>query len=443
MLYSPLTSRQKEKMLDALGLTRIEALFSDIPSLSTATPLSGFSSESDIELMQKMGQLSAQNGVNTESSFLGAGAYDHFSPSVVRYLVSRSEFSTSYTPYQPEMSQGTLRAIFEFQTMVCELTGMDIANASVYDGASALAESCSLVYHFFQKQRPEVVVPSTLSPSYLEVLQTYLVPKGACVKVIEGGCHYAFDSVLFESAMTEKVCAIVLPYPDFFGTVHAYESTIKKAKELGIKVVFSCDPSALALLKSPGELGADVVAGEGQSLGIPLAYGGPYLGLMSAKQEFIRFFPGRIVGRTVDTQGKSGYVLTLQTREQHIRREKSYSSICTNQGLLALSATIYMALMGPHGLQEVALLCYKKSQYLKNEIGKIAGFKILNQGPTFKEFLVQVPCKLDRLSAYLKQKNIVGGVPLGEDSLLIAVTETKSVAELDAFVDALKEFQWK
>lgn len=448
MLYSPITPSQREAMLATMGLSSIEDLFSDIPTHPGTTPLAHFSALSDLDLMKLMKNLSDKNiSLSKNLSFLGAGAYEHFSPSVVKFLISRSEFSTSYTPYQPEMSQGTLRAIFEFQTMVCELSGMDIANASVYDGGSALGESCALAYYFHQKKRHEVLAPSTLSPHLIKVLETYLSPKDVKLVQSQGDAPYLFDEDRFNNQITENTCAVVLPYPDFFGTVVNYAKTIEKAKSVDAKIIFVYDPLAMALLKSPGELGADMAVAEAQCLGIPLSFGGPYLGLMSARNEFVRFFPGRIVGKTSDRDGKEAYVLTLQTREQHIRREKSYSSICTNQGLMALAATIYLAWMGPVGLKRVAELCYKKTTYLKQEINKLSGYKVLNSGPTFKEFLVSVPGDAAALLAYLKSHGIEGGLALSayfenaQSHLLIAVTETRSQEDLDRMLQLLKEYR--
>lgn len=447
MLYSPITQFQKETLLKAIGVSSIEDLFSDIPSNPQATPLANFPALSDLELMRCVKGLADKNEhLGKKMSFMGAGAYEHFAPSIVGYLLSRSEFSTSYTPYQPEMSQGTLRAIFEFQTMVCELSGMDIANASVYDGGSALGESCALTYYFFQKQRHQIVVPSTLSPHLIEVLKTYLSPKDIELIQVQGDCYYQFDTPRVNACISEKTAAVVLPYPDFFGTVVNYAATIEKAKSVGAKVIFVYDPLAMGLLKSPGDYGADLCVAEGQSLGLSLAFGGPYLGLMSAKEEFVRFFPGRIVGKTLDRDGKNAYVLTLQTREQHIRREKSYSSICTNQGLMALAATIYLSWMGPVGLQKVASLCCQSMAYFKQEISKIPGFSVLNPGPTIKESLISCPGSAAALLDFLKQQGIEGGVAIGpyfkeaQSALLVAITETKSKADIDLLIAALKRY---
>jgi len=444
MYYSPITPEKRSLMLKAIGVDSIEALFDDIPK----------NAENDIQLATSLTEFELKNTFNTLAkhnvssstmlSFMGGGAYTHFIPSAIKYLVNRSEFTTSYTPYQPEISQGTLRAIFEFQTMVTQLTGLAISNASVYDGATALAESGVVAFHAKQKTKPNILVPTTLSPSYKDVLLTYWAPKG--ITLVEVGSQdtpYAIPESAWEAQLNDSTLAVVLPYPDFFGTIHDYSSLIAKAKAAGAYVIMHCDPLALSLLKSPGELGADLASAEGQPLGIPVAFGGPYLGIMTASTEFIRLLPGRIAGETVDQQGKTGYVLTLQTREQHIRREKAFSSICTNQGLLALTATIYMSLMGPNGMKLAAQTCMAHSRYLTQELKKI-GLEVLNTGTTFKECVVKLPKPAKAIVSELKKHNILAGVDLSKlypnltHHLLIATTEIQTKAQMDQLVSALK-----
>lgn len=441
MHYSPLTEEQKQLVFQQLGITGIDSLFEDISSQSKTT-LQLPATLSEPELQDLALNLADKNRYSRQYvSFLGGGVATHFIPAVVDALATRSEFYTAYTPYQPEISQGTLRVIFEFQSMVCELTGLDVANASLYDGASALGEACVMAAHHTGRQR--ILAPPTLSPFVGAVLETYLAPKGIVIDWVTSETFYQLDCDQFGRKMSDAYAAVIFPYPDFFGTLWDYTALIARAKSNGALVVFYYHPLALALLKSPGELGADIAVGEGQCLGIPVSYGGPLLGLLSAKQEYIRVMPGRIVGETVDHDNRTGYVLTFQTREQHIKREKALSNICSNQGLMALRATIYMAYMGSLGLRRVAELCYKKTAYLKQEIGKITGYRILNSGPTFNSFLMAVPKRASEWLAGLKQQHILGGIDMvpyfsSENSVLVTVTECRSQNELDMFINRLK-----
>jgi glycine dehydrogenase subunit 1 len=441
MKYSPITEDQKQDILKDIGIKNVSTLFEDLPN-NKKVDINLPPAISELGLRKTLTSLSTKNNCDY-ISFIGGGSYDHFIPSVIKHLISRSEFYTAYTPYQPEISQGTLRAIFEFQSMICELTGMDIANASMYDGASAIAEAC--VMTFQATKRKKVLLPNSIAPNYIEVLHTYLDPKDIKIDLFKSDIFYLFDEAKFISLLTEEHCSIVLPYPDFFGNIINYKNIIKKAKDLGIAVIFLYDPTSLALLESPGKLGADIAVGEGQSLGLATSFGGPALGLLSAKKSFLRSMPGRIVGKTNDKDGNTGYVLTFQTREQHIKREKSLSNICSNQGLMALSATIYLAYMGSKGLRRVAEMCYKKCSYLKDGISKIPGFQILNQNPTYKEFLVSTPINADSLLKTLKKEGILGGIncskyhKVANNTLLISVTENKTQSELNSFIDTLKK----
>lgn len=444
MFYSPITEEQKIDILNQLGFDKIDDLFSDIPKGQISPEIRLPPPLSELELTKVAKNLASRNlDPNEHISFLGAGSYDHFIPSVIRHLSSRGEFMSAYTPYQPEISQGTLRVIYEFQTMVCELTGMDIANASLYDGATAIAEACIMAAA--ETGRKKILVPSGLHPHYLEVLQTYLFPKDIGLEVITSDVFYHFNESNFKREIREDVAAVVLPYPDFFGNVFNYSDIIRRAHNHGSAVIMQYDPIAMALFKTPGELGADIAVAEGQCLGIPKSFGGPGLGLLSAKEKYIRFLPGRIVGKTTDTEGKTGYVLTFQTREQHIRREKSLSNICTNQGLVALAATIYMAYMGANGIRRVAELCYKKATYLKQEISAIPGCGSLNTQLTFKEFLVSLPRSAKEVLARLKERNIVGGLDMSRhykgasNILLVCATEQHSQREIDYLIKTLKD----
>ena len=444
MFYSPITQAQREHLLQEIGVPDIDALFADMSAVGQASPLDLPEPLSELELKQFAVRLAGKNKhTGAYISFMGGGSYDHFIPSVVGHVISRSEFYTSYTPYQPEMSQGTLRSIFEFQTMICELTGLGVANASVYDGASALAEACVMTINDATK-RTKVLLPSTLPPSYREVLDTYLLPKSVTIQTAGSQDAVCVSEEEFISQFSGDFAAVVLSYPDFFGNMISYDRVISAAKENGIAVIMLCDPIALALFKSPGELGADIAVGEGQPLGIPTAFGGPYLGFMAASEKYLRLLPGRIVGQTHDKNGTLGYVLTFQTREQHIKREKSLSNICTNQGLLALAATVYMAYMGPHGLRRVAELCYKKTNYLKTRLASLPGVTVLNTGVTFREFVISLPCDAAKVGKALKAQQIFAGIDMGrfdksrKNQLLIAVTEKRSTAELDQLAEAIK-----
>lgn len=443
MFYSPLTEEQRTNLLEEIGLSSIDQLFSDMSSIEKPSQfVESIPNLSELQMQKVASQLAKKNtGAGDLISFMGAGSYQHFIPSVVWHLAGRSEFYTAYTPYQPEMSQGTLRIIFEFQTMISELFGLPISNASLYDGATALAEACVMALN--KSKRKKILVPHTISWRLIEVLKTYLEPKNIDVDVVESSVFYHLNLTRVSPKLSEELGALILPYPDFFGNVLNYESLIEKAKSLEIPVIFYVDPIAMSLFKSPGELGADIVVAEGQALGIPMSYGGPYLGLIAAKEDYIRLMPGRIVGETVDSQGKPGYVLTFQAREQHIRREKSLSNICSNQGLLAIAATIYLSYMGPKGLRKVAELCYKKTEYLKKEISEIPGFSVLNQGLTFKEILVSCPILASDLIKLCKKKNILPGVDMktytkASNVILIAVTEVRSQSEIDYFIETLK-----
>ena len=386
--YIANTRIQQEDMLKEMGLGSMEDLFSDIPDevrlrrkLNLPDPLS------EPELVSFMRRLAKKNHNGNEyACFLGAGAYDHFIPSVVDHLISRQEFYTAYTPYQPEISQGTLRSIFEYQTMICELTGMDVANASMYDGASALGEAalmaCTAV------KRNKVLVARTVHPESREVINTYCKFKG--IEVVEFGFRDGqIDLEDLESRMSSDTAAVIVQNPNFFGVIELLKEAGEIAHRHKALLIASVDPISLALLKPPGEAGADIVVGEGQSLGNPLNFGGPYLGFFAVEKKFMRKMPGRIVGETVDNLGRRGYVLTLQTREQHIRREKATSNICSNQALCALAATIYLTLLGKEGLKEAAELSLQKAHYTYDRLIKTGKFSPVFNAPFFKEFVVK------------------------------------------------------
>lgn len=442
--YVPHTEKDRETMLDFLGIPDTDALFADIPEQIRVTrPLELKAAMSELELERHLGKLSRKNlDAGQVVSFLGAGSYEHYQPSVVDAIISRSEFYTSYTPYQPEVSQGMLQAIFEYQTMVSELTGMDIANASMYDGPTAFAEAgivcCS------HTRRDKLLVAESVHPDYRAVLQTYASGQSIDVQVLPVPAG-VIDVAHLSEQLDDTVAGVLIQYPNFFGRIEDLRAIADAAHAVGAVVVVSTYPIALGLLESPGALGADLVVAEGQSLGNPMAFGGPYLGIMAAKKELMRRLPGRIVGQTSDHDGRRGFVLTLQAREQHIRREKASSNICSNQALNALAATVYLSYMGPQGMREVALQNYHKAHYLKDALKRLPGVEMPFDGPFFNEFVVRLPKNANEVQASLLEDGILFGLNLGElypeltDCLLVTVTEVRSKEELDETVTRLGE----
>ncbi|SHN81457.1 aminomethyl-transferring glycine dehydrogenase subunit GcvPA [Desulfitobacterium chlororespirans] len=446
MNYVPNTVDQQEQILTRIGVGSLEELFADIPeSVRRQAQLKIREGLSELELVKYMGRLAAENKTVEEyTSYLGAGAYEHFIPSYVDQLLLRSEFYTAYTPYQPEISQGTLQAIYEFQTLVCELTGMDGANASMYDGASALAEAALMSCD--ASRRKKVLVPQTIHPEYREVLRTYLLPRGVEILEIpykEG----AVDSEALEKALNNEVAAVLLQSPNFFGMIEKAEEIGQMAHAKGGLLVMAVNPVSLGLLKSPGELGADIVVGEGQPFGNPLNFGGPYLGFLACREKYVRRMPGRIVGATKDKNGKKGYVLTLQAREQHIRREKAASNICSNEALCALAFTIHLSGLGKQGLKEMARLNLQKAHYGAEEIGKLPGMSLAFQGPFFHEFVIKTEVSPRQINEALLSHKIIGGLELSrfypelDQHLLFCVTETKTKEDIDRLVAGMGEIQ--
>lgn len=445
MSYVPNTTVEQREMLRAVGAESIEDLLAPIPEqvrLKRPLDLPPALPEPDIKRL-----LSGMAGRNADLdhyiSFLGAGSYDHILPSVVPHLVKRSEFYTSYTPYQPEVSQGMLQAIYEYQTMVCQLTGMDVANASLYDGSTAVAEAALLAVG--PAGTGDVLVSRALDPQYRATLRTYAWSRGFNLKEIplEDG---ATSVAALTEALTPETKAVIVQHPNFFGTledVRALERAIRVTNALYI-VAFT-EPASLGVLAAPGEYGADIVAGEGQSLGSPIGYGGPALGVFASKAAFVRRLPGRLVGKTVDDRGQTGYVLTLQTREQHIRRERATSNICTNQALLALAATVYLAALGKSGFRELGEQCILKAHYAQERISAIEGFRPLFSRPFFDEFAVASPLPAQQLNAALRARGLLGGYDLSReypelgDAVLFCVTETRTRDEIDALVAALED----
>ena len=393
--------------------------------------------------MQELQLLSEVNlDTRHASCFLGAGAYNHFIPSAVDHILRRNEFYTAYTPYQPEISQGTLQAIFEYQSLMCTLTGMEVSNASHYDGATALAEAVILALNHHRGGRHKIILSPAVHPQYRQVVRTYT--QGMGLEIV--GDEALSDGAQSLAAMLDDNTAMLaVQYPDFFGRIQDFGPLAEAAHAVGALLCVVVNPLALGYLKPPSEFGADVVVAEGQPLGIPLSYGGPYLGIFTTRQEYVRKMAGRLVGETVDSRGQRGYVLTLTPREQHIRREKATSNICTNQGLLALAATVYLSVMGPQGLQRVAELCYRKAHYAAQQIARLDGFRIWNEGPFFHEFVLHCPRPVKEINDGLLDYDVLGGYDLGQDypeladHMLLAVTEMNSKEDIDELVELLPE----
>lgn len=434
-------------MLHQVGLNSAEELFDSIPKdLRLSRNLNTPAALSEIELLAGFEQLAAQNRGAGRTSFLGAGAYQHYIPTIVDHIISRSEFFTAYTPYQPEISQGTLQVIFEFQTLVCQLTGMEVANASMYDGSTALAEAVLMAERV--TKRSKVVACGAIHPEYLEVVNTYVQHAGIELVHADADPETGQAPRDIPELLDDKTAALVVQSPNFFGCIEEVAALAEKAHSVGaLLVVAVTEAISLGLLKSPGACGADIVVAEGQSFGVPLSFGGPYVGLFATLGKYARQIPGRLVGEAYDKEGRRGFVLTLATREQHIRREKATSNICTNEGLIALAATVYLETMGRRGLQEVAQQCAQKTAYAAKRIGELEGFSIPFTAPRFNEFVVRAPAPArDLLSRLASGKDITGGLALSRyrqydkrsNDLLVCVTEMNSRTEIDALVEGLR-----
>lgn len=422
MNYIPHTEADIKDMLQVIGVSSISDLYATIPAAIRNKPLAKLEPTSELELRAEIIALTATEH-KVVASFLGAGRYNHYIPAVVKHLAGRSEFYTAYTPYQPEISQGTLSVIYEYQSMICALTGMDIANASMYDGASALAEAALVAMNF--TKRKEIVVASKLHPNFKQVLHTYTTPHD--IKIID------------DSVITDATAAVIIAVPDFEGNINEYKQLIEKAHLHNALAIVFVDPLLLSSIEAPGIFGADLVVGEGQPLGITQSFGGPGLGFFAAKQALLRFMPGRIVGKTTDTRGQEAYVLTMQTREQHIRREKATSNICSNQALCALMATVYMSTMGPKGMRQVVALCQERAEYARDKISAIPGFSVETTGPLFREFVVKCPESVRGINDRLLEKGIIGGYDLGNNRMLICCTEMTKTEHIDALAVALAQ----
>jgi glycine dehydrogenase subunit 1 len=445
MRYIPHTTGDVAEMLERIGVESLEDLFVEIPqSVRLEGPLNLPEPVSETELLRELKALASKNATpSTHKSFLGGGAYHHFIPAVIDLLVSRSEFYTAYTPYQPEISQGTLQAIFEFQTLICQLTGMDVANASMYDGASACAEAVLMSARLTRRSR--VLLSRALNPRYRAVVATYCSYLDLELMEVAVAADGRTDLQDLAAKLNESTAAVVTGYPNYFGVIEDLATLSEKAHLAGARLVAAVsEPVSLGLLKSPGELGADIVAGDGQSFGLPLAFGGPYVGFFAVRQKDVRAMPGRLVGETTDLDGQRGFVLTLSTREQHIRREKATSNICSNQGLCALVTTIFMSLLGKQGLREMAEQNLAKAAYARQQLSRLKGVSLVFSGPVFNEFVVRCHEPVAEVLGRLEKNNILAGIPLGEDypeladCILVCVTEQNPREDIDALVMALQ-----
>jgi glycine dehydrogenase subunit 1 len=436
------TPADQQAMLAQIGVESVQDLFRTIPSpLQLKRPLHVPPALTEIELVQHMHQLAARNrSADDAVCFLGGGSYDHFIPAVVDAIAGRSEYYTAYTPYQAEASQGSLQAFFEYQTLICQLTGMDVANASLYDGGSAVAEAVIMALAIHPK-RSRVLIAESVHPEYRRTLATYMANLEARTTTLPAPEGF-LDPDDLKKTIDDQTACVVVQHPNFFGCLEEAEALAAAAHAKGALFIVSFDPISLGLLKRPGQYGADIAVAEGQSLGNPMSYGGPYLGMLACREEFVRKMPGRLVGQTVDRHGKRCWVLTLQTREQHIRREKATSNICTNQGLMALKATVYLAALGPQGLRETAELCTRKAHYAAKQLARLPGVRLAFQRPFFKEFTLQVPMNTATLLTRLLGAGFHGGLRLGrwypdlEHAISIAVTEKRTRAEIDRLASA-------
>ena len=450
MAYLFNTVEDQRAMLQAIGAESISELFRSIPEeLRLKRALNLPPALSELELDQHMSALAGKNLQGSRGTcFLGGGSYDHFIPAVVDTLASRGEFYTSYTPYQPEVSQGNLQVMFEYQTLICQLTGLDVSNASLYDGGSATVEA-ALMAMSVTKRLDKVVAAASLHPEYRQAIETYFATLGAELVTVAAP-DGTVDLEQLEAAVDDRTACVLVQHPNFFGCLEDVPQMAELAHRHGALLVQVFDPISLGLLRRPGDLGADIAVAEGQSLGTPMQYGGPYLGIMACREPFVRRLPGRIAGETVDRRGRRCWVLTLQTREQHIRREKATSNICTNQGLFALRAAIYLAVMGPQGLRETADLCLRKTRYASERMAELERFSLPFQRPVFKEFVVRDSAgQVETLLSEAIRSGFLAGVPLGRwypelaDCFLVAVTEKRTRAEIDGLARCLSNLSQK
>jgi len=441
MSFTANTPEQQKAMLKDCGVSGIEELFKDIPKEVAPKSFALPRAHAEMEIQQLFDDIAAKNYTHL-TKFLGGGYYDHFIPAAVNDLAGRSEFYTAYTPYQPELSQGTLQAIYEYQTQICRLTDMEVSNASVYDGGTALYEACQMALK--QTKRSKIVLDSGVNPVYRNMLHSYTTNLSIDFATTEVTHGQSSREKLF-SELDDSTAAVILQNPNFFGSIDDHSDIVEHCHEKGILVIQSVYPVAMSLLKTPGEMGVDIATGEGQSLGIPLSFGGPYLGFIATRKKLTRKLPGRIVGRTTDPAGKETFALTLQAREQHIKRQKATSNICTNQALCALRAHIYLSLLGKEGFKEIANLCHSKAQYTKQRLQQIPGVEVKESSPTFNEFTLELPTNAEDIVGKLVERGIAPGLPLGqfykgmENFLLVAVTEKRTKYEMGMFAEILED----
>jgi glycine dehydrogenase subunit 1 len=452
MTYIPISPKERDAMLETIGVKSLDDLFDAVPAEHRFPKLNLPAALAEMEAMNELSGL-AQANENVRSdliSFLGAGMYNHYIPSVVDHILRRGEFYTAYTPYQPEISQGTLQAIFEYQSLMAALTGMDVSNASHYDGATATAEAVNLAYAQFRGKRRKVVISPTVHPQYRAVIRTYTqgmeLELAGDEQSLVADLDVATDSTESLISLTdENTCLLIVQYPDFFGRIYDYTKLTDAAHARGALVCVVANPTALALFKTPGSMGADVVVGDGQPLGVPMWYGGPSVGFFTTRKQYVHKMAGRLVGETVDNRGQRAYVLTLTAREQHIKRERATSNICTNQGLIALGTAVYLSLLGKKGLRQVAELCYQKAHYAAQQLSQIDGMGLCFTEPFFHEFALCVNRPVEEVNKHLLEHGILGGYDLGQDypalkdHMLIAVTEMNSKQDIDTLVQVLSE----
>ncbi len=441
--YIPNTEAERKSMLESMGMNSMDDLFADIPEdLRLGRDLDIPDGLSEMELSKHMNELASKNKSGL-TCFTGAGAYDHYIPSLINHLILRQEFFTAYTPYQPEISQGTLQMIFEYQSMICELTGMEVSNASMYDGGTACVEA-AIMSLAAKKKGDNVVISKTVNPETIQLLKTYMKAKG--IEVVEVGMDNGVtDLAKLKEAVNNATAGVIVQSPNFFGIIEDVQAAADIAHEQKALCIDYVDPISLGLLKKPADMGADIVVGDAQAFGSALNFGGPYIGFMATKSKHARKMPGRIVGQTVDTEGKRGFVLTLQAREQHIRREKATSNICSNQGLCTLIVTIYLTTMGKAGLKEVATQCMEKAQYAYKKLTESGKFKPMFEGrPFFKEFALTTDVDVSSMNKKLLEKDILGGYELSRDfedmknGLLLCVTEKRTKEEIDLLAQVME-----
>ena len=442
--YIPSTYEERLAMLAEIGMKSEDDLFAALPESIKIKELNIPSGISEVEVSKKLRTLADKNVVY-KSIFRGAGSYSHYIPSIVKTVTSKEEFLTAYTPYQAEISQGVLQSIFEYQTQICELTGMDVSNASVYDGAVAAAEA---VFMCQDRKKKGVVVAGTADPQTIEVIKTYCESRDVEVKVVGGrsedscgncGDIFSVDAEALANVLADDTACVYIQSPNYYGVIEDMDALASAAHEKGAKVIMGANPISLGLLKTPGEYGADIAVGEGQPLGLPIGFGGPYLGYMACTKDMMRKLPGRIVGETEDHDGRRAFVLTLQAREQHIRREKASSNICSNEALCAMTASVYMAAMGPAGLKQVAEACAANAHYLAEKLAEVEGVKLVTEKTFFNEFVTRLPVEAKVLEEKLAERGILSGLPVGDHCMLWCCTELNDKEEIDALVDAVKE----